>query len=91
MARTPLLHAFQQLSRDVAEARARRLPVEAVQEERQTRISRRTLLKGLGALAGGVALGGSLGPAYASASSVPRIGIVGAGIAGLNKAVTSKR
>ena len=95
MARTPLLQAFQQLARDFSEADSRNVSVAAVQEEHQflrTDISRRDLLKGAGALAAGVALAPALGWATrvlpASASSLPRIGIIGAGIAGMNAALT---
>jgi monoamine oxidase len=92
MARTPLLHTLQQLSRDFAEAEARKIPVEVVQEERRTRISRRTILKGAGALTAGAVLTDPLNwglqSRLAQASSLPRIGIVGAGISGLSAALT---
>jgi monoamine oxidase len=93
MARTPLLHALQQLARDFSEADARNVSVEEVQEQRRRGVSRRDLLKGAGALAAGIALSNplSLGEHVASAlasSSVPRIGIIGAGISGMNAALT---
>ena len=95
MARTPLLRALQQLAHDFAEADSRNIPLEEVQEQRHSHsknISRRQLLKGAGALAAGIALGPSLGLGErilkASASGLPRIGIVGAGIAGMNAALT---
>jgi monoamine oxidase len=92
MARTPLLQALQQLARDHSEASDRNIPVEEVQEQRRIALSRRDLLKGAGAIAAGIALsdpmnwGGRVFKAFASGT--PRIGIIGAGIAGLNAALT---
>lgn len=40
MARTPLLHALQQLSRDFTEADASNISVEEVQEQRRKVVSR---------------------------------------------------
>jgi len=92
MARTPLLQALQQLSRDFTEASERNISVEEVQEQRRKAISRRDLLKGAGAIAAGIALSDPLNWGNhlfkASASGKPRIGIIGAGISGLNAALT---
>ncbi len=92
MARTPLLRRFQDLFDDFDEAARSRRSVEAVQEERrQMRFTRRDFLKVAGAAAGAAALGGPM--AAWAATSPPggrqgRIAIVGAGIAGLNAALT---
>ncbi|HEV2582380.1 MAG TPA: FAD-dependent oxidoreductase, partial [Ktedonobacteraceae bacterium] len=94
MARTPVLDALQQLSRDFVEADAQHISVEQIQEQRRSpiRIRRRDLLKGAGVAAAGLALVNPLhwgqGVLSASASGSPRIGIIGAGIAGLNAALT---
>ena len=88
MARTPLLSRFQQLFQDYEEAERSGRSIDEVQRARaSSRLSRRDFLKAAGATAGAVALSGSV-PAFARASSAPRIGIVGAGIAGLNAALT---
>jgi monoamine oxidase len=95
MARTPLLHQLQRLAHDFAEAESRHIAVEDVQEQRRwlsKGIRRRDLLKGAGIIAGGIALAPLPGWGErilnASASSIPRIGIIGAGIAGMNAALT---
>lgn len=95
MARTPLLHALQQLAHDFAAAESRNIPVEDLQEQRHAshkQISRRDLLKGAGVVAAGIALAPSFGLgeriSRALASGMPRIGIIGAGIAGMNAALT---
>lgn len=95
MARTPLLHALQRLASDFAEAERKNIAVEDVQEQRRSLskgISRRDLLKGAGIIAGGIALmplpGWGERILNVSASSIPRIGIIGAGIAGMNAALT---
>jgi monoamine oxidase len=94
MARTPVLEALQQLARDLAEADARNTAVEEMQEQRRNprKIRRRDLLKGAGVAAAGLALANPLRwgeqMLNASASAAPRIGIIGAGIAGLNAALT---
>lgn len=88
MARTPLLSRFQSLFADYEEAERSGRSVEAVQQKRlQARLSRRDFLKVTGATVGAAALAGSV-PAFARAGSAPRIGIMGAGIAGLNAALT---
>jgi monoamine oxidase len=92
MARTPLLQALQQLASDFTEASERNISVEEVQEQKRNAISRRDLLKGGGGIAAGVALSDALnlgGQVFkVAASGLPRIGIIGAGIAGLNAALT---
>ncbi|HLI07463.1 MAG TPA: NAD(P)/FAD-dependent oxidoreductase [Ktedonobacteraceae bacterium] len=92
MARTPLMQALQRLASDHAEADARGISVEEVRREHQLRLSRRDLLKGAGAVAAGLAVSSPFALAghlkNADAASAPRIGIVGAGIAGLNAALT---
>jgi monoamine oxidase len=92
MARTPLLHALQQLTRDFSEADDRHVPVEEVQEQRRNGLSRRDLLKGAGAIAAGAVLAGPFiwgeRVSNALASGMPRIGIIGAGIAGMTAALT---
>jgi monoamine oxidase len=86
MARTPLLRKFQDLAQDFAEAERSSRSVDEVQEERRQRsLSRRDFIKITGATVGAAAFSG---PIAAFASSTPRIGIVGGGIAGLNAALT---
>src|SRR6267143_1605619 len=86
MARTPLLSRFQDLVADFKEADRSGRTVQAVQQERrQLRLTRRDFLKTAGAAVGAVALAGRL-PAFAA--SPPRIAIIGAGISGLNAALT---
>ncbi len=92
MARSPLLTRFRALAEDFAEAEHSGRRVEAVQEERrQNRLTRRDFLKYTGAAVGSAALAG---PITAMAASVARSGgqgriaIIGAGIAGLNAALT---
>jgi monoamine oxidase len=91
-ARTPLLALLQRLARDYAEADRTGRSVQEVQDDRRAgAITRREALQAGGRLALGTAVAGSavLGrPASASATATPRIGIVGAGIAGLNAALT---
>ena len=92
MARTPLLQALQRMASEHAEADERGVSVEEVRHERQLRLSRRDLLKGAGVVAAGLAVGGPIALAgrfpKADAAGAPRIGIIGAGIAGLNAALT---
>jgi monoamine oxidase len=92
MARTPLLRRFQQLSSDFAEAKRSHRSVEDVQNERrEMRLTRRDFLRVGGATVGAAALSGPLTALAATGkrSAVQgRIAIVGAGIAGLNAALT---
>ena len=88
MARTPLLSRFQQLFAEFLEAERSGRDVEQVHEERlKARIRRRDFLKLTGATVGAAALAGSV-PVFARSGWTPRIGIMGAGIAGLNAALT---
>jgi monoamine oxidase len=102
-ARTPLMASLQQIYGDYAEADRTGRPVQAVQEERRERrrqasISRRELLKAGGAFAAASAFAGPqmLGNALQAAAgqkpisnaATPRIAIIGAGIAGMNAALT---
>jgi monoamine oxidase len=85
MARTPLLRRFQRLVADFQEADRTGQSVEQVQAERRRHITRRDFIKVTGAAVGAAAIAGRL-PAFAA--SAPRIAIIGAGIAGLNAALT---
>jgi monoamine oxidase len=86
MARSNLLHALRRLASEHAEASALGIPVERVRERRaKIAVGRRSILKGLGGAAG-LALASRIPLARASGS--PRIAIIGAGIAGLNAALT---
>ncbi|HEV2475194.1 MAG TPA: FAD-dependent oxidoreductase [Candidatus Dormibacteraeota bacterium] len=88
MARTPLLSRLQQLFADLEESKRSGRSVEAVQEQRRQALTRRDFLKVTGATVGAAALSGAV-PALARAQAAPpRIGIMGAGIAGLNAALT---
>ena len=85
MARTPLLSRLQRLVADFKEAEQTGRSVEAVQNERRRKLSRRDFLKVSGATVGAVALSGQI-PAFAQ--TPPRIAIIGGGISGLNAALT---
>jgi monoamine oxidase len=88
MARTPLVCALQKLYRDFAEAEAAGRSVGEIQRRpirRRSRPSRRDFLKTGAAMTGAAAL---LRPSKLFAQTPPRIVIVGAGIAGLNAALT---
>jgi monoamine oxidase len=88
MARTPLLCTLQKLYRDFAEAEASRRSVDEIQRlpiRGRRRPSRRDFLKTGAALTAVGALGR---PGKLFAGTAPRIVIVGAGIAGLNAALT---
>jgi monoamine oxidase len=88
MARTPLLSRFQQLFADHLEAeRTGRSVSEVAEARRRRRVSRRDFLKAGGATVGALAVSGPLST-FAARASTPRIGIIGAGIAGLNAALT---
>src|SRR5229473_4245606 len=88
MARTPLLSRFQQLFADHVEAERTGRSVSEVAEARLKRnLSRRDFLKAGGATVGALAMTGPLST-FAAKASTPRIGIIGAGIAGLNAALT---
>src|SRR5579864_1910745 len=95
-ARTPLLRVLQGISRDYYAAEQAGCTVQELQAERQEAwrkagLTRRQVLK-VGALG---ATGAVIGPAVlrapgyaAAAATTPRIAIIGAGIAGLNAALT---
>ena len=85
MAHTDLLHRFQVLFRDFEEAGASGRSVEQVQSERlRAKPNRREFLSGAAAMA----VGAAAAVTPASAAAAPRIVIVGAGIDGLNAALT---
>jgi monoamine oxidase len=88
MARTPLLHRFVQLSRDLAIARQTGVSVEDIRDRRYTRMTRRRLIQGSVAAIGGMAATGLVSrPRPARAASGLRVGIIGGGIAGLTAAL----
>jgi len=85
MARSLLLNALQRLASEHAEAAARGVEISRVRDERaRMPIGRRAFLAGGGALAGAALMQ----PRPSKAAGTPRIAIVGAGIAGLNAALT---
>src|SRR5271166_4293322 len=87
MPRSPLMRALQRLARDHCEASRRGVEVARVREERLNALKeRRRFLQGVGVMAG-AALMARPRPAKAATQN-PRIIIVGAGIAGLNAALT---
>src|SRR5271165_440957 len=87
MARSPLMRALQRLAREHAEASRRGVELAKVREEwAAASLERRRFLQGLGA-AGAAALISRTRTAKA-AKPKPKIAIVGAGIAGLNAALT---
>ena len=93
MARTPLLSRFRDLFDEFDEAERSGRTIEAVQEERrQMRLTRRDFLKVTGATVGAAAFAGPVAALAATArQSVQqqgRIAIIGAGISGLNAALT---
>jgi monoamine oxidase len=84
--RSPLLDALRLLASEHAEASARGVDVERVRDERRARaVSRRRFVQGAGAA---TALAVASRRRIAHAAPAPRIAIVGAGIAGLNAALT---
>jgi len=84
MARTPLMQLLKTISRDIRISEARGMPIERVIAERKAGVSRREILAGSAAAAASLAL-----PEISIAAGPrPRIAIVGAGIAGLNAALT---
>ncbi len=91
MARSRLMQALQGLARDHAEASWRSIALSALREERAAAFrDRRRFLQGVGATAG-AALVSRIRLAQADApngAKKPKIIIVGAGIAGLNAALT---
>lgn len=88
MARTPLLGKLEQMVRDLRQSEETGRAVDLIQEERRQRQwKRRDFLKATGGLAGAAALSGPL-QGFAASATPPRVGIMGAGIAGLNAALT---
>jgi monoamine oxidase len=88
MARTPLLRKLQALYQDFAEAERSGKRVEQVQDDRLRAWSRREFMKATGATVGAAALSGPVAAFAATSGPPPRIAIIGAGIAGLNAALT---
>jgi monoamine oxidase len=97
MARTPLLRALVQLAADHAAAEQQGTTPEGVREARavarslagvRADVSRRDFLKGATAMGVGALATGLVGAAPARGAAAPRIAIIGAGIAGLNAALT---
>jgi monoamine oxidase len=91
MARTPLMRALGRLAREHGEADARRISTAELRERRaEATYSRRGLLERAAVVGAGVATGPALlaRGAHAAGGSPPSIAIVGAGISGLNAALT---
>ncbi len=92
MARTPLLRWIQRLAKEHAAAEQLGItPAELREKRTEAAFTRREFLKRSGALGAVVAAAGPaalLRPVPALAASAPRIAIIGAGIAGLNAALT---
>ena len=90
MARTPLLRALQRLAREHEAAERLGITPVALRSRRTLQLSRRDFLKGAAAAAAIGSLAPNLRLAPALAGPMPRIAIVGAGIAGLTAALTLK-
>src|SRR5690242_6643830 len=91
MARTPLLRAIERLAREHHDAERLGIrPAELRERRADEAYSRREFLKRSGAAGAAIAVGPALlaHAARAAAGSAPRVAIVGAGIAGLNAALT---
>ncbi len=91
MARSPLMRALQRLARDHAEASRRGVDVAKVREERAAFFAeRRRFLQGAGAMAAAALVSRTRAARAVTTTSAtkPKIVIVGAGIAGLNAALT---
>ncbi len=85
------MYVLQQISSDHSQASKKGITVEGVRSLRHSGMNRRQLLKGAGALATGVTLTSALelgGATTVKADTPPRIAIIGAGISGLNAALT---
>ena len=95
MPRTPLAQMVQTLFRNARQASARRLPVDALIEERQVRRLHRREFLGRTVKAGALALGGgALGGVEnlaRAANRSPKVAIIGAGLAGLTCAYRLRR
>jgi monoamine oxidase len=91
MARTPLLRALARLAREHDDAERLGITTGELRERRaEATFTRRELLQRAGAVAAGIAVAPALFPrdARAAAGTPARVAIVGAGIAGLNAALT---
>jgi monoamine oxidase len=91
MARTPLLRALARLAREHSDAERAGITTAELRERRaEAAYTRRELLQRGGAVAAGIVAGPALLPraARAAAGAPARVAIVGAGIAGLNAALT---
>jgi monoamine oxidase len=92
MARTPLLRSLQKLAKEHHEADVLGVaPAELRERRSEASYSRREFLWRTGVAGAAVTVGGPLAlaqPARAGSGSTPRVAIVGAGIAGLNAALT---
>jgi monoamine oxidase len=88
MARTPLLRAFRSLAEE--HRAAGRLGIEPAELRglRAEALSRRDFLKRAGAAGAALTMGPAVLARRANAATAPRIAIVGAGISGLNAALT---
>jgi monoamine oxidase len=92
MARTPLLRALQRLAAEHREAESLGIPPAELRGRREGALSRREFVKRAGLTGAAVAVGGSAAlsrtASAARGASTPSVAIVGAGIAGLNAALT---
>jgi monoamine oxidase len=90
MARTPLLRSIERLAREHGDAESLGIsPAELRERRAEAAYSRREFLKRGGTIGAALAVVGPAALARAArAGSTPRIAIVGAGIAGLNAALT---
>jgi monoamine oxidase len=91
MARTPLLRAFERLAEEHRSAEHLGIPPAELRGQREAALSRREFLKRAGVAGAGLAVGqGLLASTAKGATSAtgPKIVIVGAGIAGMNAALT---
>ena len=90
MARSSLMTALQRLAREHAEASWRGVEIARVREEQTATVAeRRQFLQGMGAAAGAALISRTRAASAATQTSAkPKIVIVGAGIAGLNAALT---
>ena len=89
MARTPLLRALEHLAREHDDAERAGITTAELRERRaDAAYTRRELLRRSGAVAAGALLGPALVSRTARAAAPARVAIVGAGIAGLNAALT---
>jgi monoamine oxidase len=92
MARTPLLRALQRLAAEHRAAESLGMPPAELRGRREDALSRREFVKRAGLTGAAVAVGGSAAlsrtASAARGGTTPSVAIVGAGIAGLNAALT---